>query len=42
VTAVDGDSSRITPGGKALDNVGFFFEDPDGNGWAVQQISSRG
>lgn len=26
-----------------LDNVGFFFfADPDGNGWAVQQISSRG
>jgi catechol 2,3-dioxygenase-like lactoylglutathione lyase family enzyme len=26
----------------ALDNVGFcFFGDPDGNGWAVQQISSR-
>ncbi|HET9141681.1 VOC family protein [Actinophytocola sp.] len=25
-----------------LDNVGFvFFADPDGNGWAVQQISSR-
>ena len=25
-----------------LDNVGFvFFEDPDGNAWAVQQISSR-
>lgn len=25
-----------------LDNVGFvFFEDPDGNGWAVQQISTR-
>ncbi|MPZ62734.1 MAG: glyoxalase [Propionibacteriales bacterium] len=25
-----------------LDNVGFvFFNDPDGNGWAVQQISSR-
>ena len=23
----------------ALDNVGFaFFDDPDGNGWAVQQI----
>lgn len=23
-----------------LDNVGFvFFEDPDGNAWAVQQIS---
>lgn len=26
----------------ALDNVGFcYFSDPDGNGWAVQQISSR-
>jgi catechol 2,3-dioxygenase-like lactoylglutathione lyase family enzyme len=26
-----------------MDNVGFvFFSDPDGNGWAVQQISSRG
>jgi catechol 2,3-dioxygenase-like lactoylglutathione lyase family enzyme len=26
-----------------LDNVGFvFFGDPDGNQWAVQQISSRG
>jgi predicted enzyme related to lactoylglutathione lyase len=26
-----------------LDNVGFIhFSDPDGNGWAVQQISSRG
>jgi catechol 2,3-dioxygenase-like lactoylglutathione lyase family enzyme len=25
-----------------LDNVGFvFFNDPDGNGWAIQQISSR-
>jgi catechol 2,3-dioxygenase-like lactoylglutathione lyase family enzyme len=25
-----------------LDNVGFvFFSDPDGNAWAVQQISSR-
>ena len=28
--------------GEDLDNVGFvFFSDPDGNGWAVQQISSR-
>jgi catechol 2,3-dioxygenase-like lactoylglutathione lyase family enzyme len=27
----------------SLDNMGFvFFADPDGNGWAVQQISSRG
>ncbi|GAB7037002.1 MULTISPECIES: VOC family protein [Catenuloplanes] len=26
-----------------LDNVGFvFFSDPDGNSWAVQQISARG
>jgi catechol 2,3-dioxygenase-like lactoylglutathione lyase family enzyme len=25
-----------------LDNVGFlFFDDPDGNSWAVQQISGR-
>ena len=30
------------PGGEPLDNVGFvYFSDPDGNGWAVQQISSR-
>src|SRR5215472_9164493 len=29
--------------GDALNNVGFvFFSDPDGNGWAVQQISDRG
>lgn len=29
--------------GDQLDNVGFvFFDDPDGNGWAVQQISARG
>lgn len=28
--------------GDELDNVGFvFFSDPDGNEWAVQQISSR-
>ena len=31
------------PGGAALDNVGFVsFSDPDGNSWAVQQISARG
>jgi catechol 2,3-dioxygenase-like lactoylglutathione lyase family enzyme len=42
VTAVDGDVDKVARGGTALDNVGFFFfEDPDGNGWAVQQISSR-
>lgn len=28
--------------GDELDNIGFiFFNDPDGNAWAVQQISSR-
>jgi catechol 2,3-dioxygenase-like lactoylglutathione lyase family enzyme len=33
---------RPSEEGEALDNVGFvFFSDPDGNGWAVQQISSR-
>jgi catechol 2,3-dioxygenase-like lactoylglutathione lyase family enzyme len=32
-----------TPQPDELDNVGFvFFRDPDGNAWAVQQISSRG
>ena len=42
VQVVDGDASRLSRGGAALDNVGFvFFSDPDGNGWAVQQISSR-
>ena len=31
-----------TPQPDPLDNVGFvFFGDPDGNGWAVQQISAR-
>ena len=31
------------PQADPLDNVGFiFFSDPDGNEWAVQQISSRG
>ena len=32
-----------TPPPDPLDNVGFvFFRDPDGNAWAVQQISARG
>jgi hypothetical protein len=35
-----GENPRPTP--DPLDNVGFmWFNDPDGNGWAVQQISSR-
>lgn len=42
VQSVDGDADKVRQGGTALDNVGFvFFADPDGNGWAVQQISSR-
>ena len=42
VQAVDGDADKVRQGGAALDNVGFiYFDDPDGNGWAVQQISSR-
>ncbi|MER7440874.1 VOC family protein [Micromonospora avicenniae] len=35
-----GESPRPTR--HPLDNVGFvFFSDPDGNSWAVQQISTR-
>ncbi|MEV0751589.1 VOC family protein [Streptosporangium sp. NPDC050280] len=35
--------ARPSREGDDLDNVGFvFFKDPDGNGWAVQQITSRG
>jgi len=42
VQSVDGDPDKVRQGGTALDNVGFvFFSDPDGNEWAVQQISSR-
>jgi hypothetical protein len=33
----------VPPQPDPLDNVGFvFFSDPDGNAWAVQQISARG
>jgi hypothetical protein len=43
VAAIDGDAAQVTRSGAALDNVGFvFFDDPDGHGWAVQQISARG
>jgi catechol 2,3-dioxygenase-like lactoylglutathione lyase family enzyme len=35
-----GENPRPVP--DPLDNVGFvFFDDPDGNSWAVQQISAR-
>jgi catechol 2,3-dioxygenase-like lactoylglutathione lyase family enzyme len=37
---VIGENPRPQP--DPLDNVGFFFfSDPDGNAWAVQQISAR-
>ncbi|WP_109529009.1 MULTISPECIES: VOC family protein [Nocardia] len=37
---VIGENPRPMP--HPLDNVGFlFFADPDGNGWAIQQISAR-
>lgn len=40
---VMGEDPNPDPDGDPLDNVGFvFFSDPDGNGWGVQQISSRG
>lgn len=37
------DGPRPYRDGDELNNVGFcYFNDPDGNGWAVQQISARG
>ncbi len=42
VQVVGASGPRPARDGEDLDNVGFvFFSDPDGNGWAVQQISSR-
>ncbi len=42
VQVFDSGSFRPSREGEALDNVGFaFFSDPDGNGWALQQISVR-
>jgi catechol 2,3-dioxygenase-like lactoylglutathione lyase family enzyme len=42
VQVFDSGSFRPSREGDTLDNVGFaFFSDPDGNGWAMQQISSR-
>ena len=43
IQVFDAGGPRPVREGDALDNVGFiFFSDPDGNGWAVQQISARG
>ena len=42
VVTQDGVTFRPVREDDALDNVGFVhFADPDGNEWAVQQISSR-
>ena len=42
VQVVGASGPRPAQDGESLDNVGFiFFSDPDGNGWAVQQISAR-
>lgn len=42
VTEVQVLGESPTPTPEPLDNVGFcFFSDPDGNTWAVQQISTR-
>lgn len=42
VQVFDGGGFRPARDDDALDNVGFlFFADPDGNEWAVQQISAR-
>ena len=43
VQVVGASGPRPVRDGEDLDNVGVvFFSDPDGNGWAVQQISARG
>jgi catechol 2,3-dioxygenase-like lactoylglutathione lyase family enzyme len=42
VTVVGGPQPRAPQDGEDLNNVGFvYFDDPDGNSWAVQQITSR-
>jgi catechol 2,3-dioxygenase-like lactoylglutathione lyase family enzyme len=42
VQVYEADGLRPSRDDDALDNVGFaFFSDPDGNGWALQQISAR-
>ena len=43
VQVIGPEGARPARDGDDLNNVGFvFFSDPDGNGWAVQQISARG
>ncbi len=43
VQVFEGGGPRPARDDDELDNAGFvFFKDPDGNSWAVQQISARG
>jgi catechol 2,3-dioxygenase-like lactoylglutathione lyase family enzyme len=43
VQVYDSGSYRPSREGDELNNVAFvYFNDPDGNAWAVQQITSRG
>ncbi|WP_216215830.1 VOC family protein [Amycolatopsis aidingensis] len=43
VRVAEGSGFRAVREGEDLNNVGFaFFADPDGNSWAVQQITARG
>jgi catechol 2,3-dioxygenase-like lactoylglutathione lyase family enzyme len=42
VQVIGASGPRPVRDGEDLDNVGFvFLSDPDGNGWALQQISAR-
>ena len=42
VQVLGGSWSRPAKDDEDLNNVGFvFFSDPDGNGWAVQEINTR-
>lgn len=42
VQVLGGEQPRRATEADDLNNVGFvFFDDPDGNGWAVQQITAR-
>ncbi|MGF1473040.1 MAG: VOC family protein [Rubrobacteraceae bacterium] len=42
VQVIGASGSRPARNGEDLNNVGFlFFSDPDGNGWAVQEINVR-
>jgi len=42
VQVLGGSGSRSAKDDEDLNNVGFvFFSDPDGNGWAVQEINAR-